>query len=368
MIRQVAIVFILFCIACNSESDPKSDKPVRLKIEGKNLITPEGTTINLRGLNWGWWGTAQPEDASQAVAMSANVIRMPIRWYFGGEGSDIRQTDAPGHIKPEGLVLLDQYINWCVEQKLWVILFAGSDQGAGDADENYWTNAALRTEFIEMWQFLADRYKDKPYMAAFEILSEPHPKKPATSADLLAFYEELIQAIREIDTETPLMIGANDHYDINQMEGVFTTVDDKIIYTFNYYLPTDYVKPDKREEAGLPIVSYPSTYNDFNGVEVELNKEYLVDILQPAVQFRDNHNVPILVNQVGARSRCPGHLQYMEDVGDIFYQYQIPFTYWTYRTRDEATEYGLYWFDKNADVYVSKPDQINLMTSLFERD
>jgi len=366
MSRFLLLFAVLVFVSCDSSLD-QNTRPVRLRADGSNLITPAGETIQLRGLNWGWWGTAEPGDAAEAVLMSANVIRMPFRWYFTGQGSDIRQTGAPGNIKPEGLLQLDQYIDWCIEQKLWVILFAGSDQGAGDAEENYWTSPELRGEFIETWKFLVDRYKNKPYIAAYEILSEPHPKKPATSEDLRIFYEELIEEIRKIDTETPLMIGANDHYDINQMDDVFTSLDDNIIYTFNFYLPTDYIKPDKREEAGLPIVSYPSTYYDFDGAEVILNKDYLADVLQPALDFRQKFNVPILVNQVGARSRCPGHLQYITDVGDIFFNNQIPFTYWTFRTRDDETQYGLYWYDKTSDVYKAKQDQIDLLAELFSR-
>lgn len=364
---------ILFCLAlalaaCDPVADDEITDVVRLKVSGKDLLTPEGKPIQLNGLNWGWWDTALPGDAEQAVTMSANVIRMPFRWYFGGQGSDIRQTGAPGNIKPEGLLQLDQYIDWCIKQKLWVILFAGSDQGAGDAGENYWTNPELRQEFIDTWKFLVLRYKDKPYIAAYEILSEPHPRKPATGEDVKLFYEDLIAEIRKIDAKTPLMIGANDHYDINLMEEVLTAADNNVIYTFNFYLPTDYIKPDKREEAGLPIVSYPGTYTDFEGHEVTLNKNYLATVLQPALDFRQKHNVPILVNQVGVRSRCPGHLQYMTDVGDLFFDNQVPFTYWTFRTRDDETQYGLYWYDKDLDIYVVKQDQFDLLANIFSRD
>lgn len=369
--RQTFLLFtFLFTISgCGDayEPEPPIHKVARLSVDGKSLITPEGSSIELRGVNWGWWGTAQSHDASEAIAMGANVVRMPFRWYFNGEGSDIRQTGAPGNIRPEGLAQLDQYIDWCAKQNLWVILFAGSDKGAGDADENYWTSPELRTEFIETWTFLADRYKDKPYIAAYEILSEPHPKKPYTSDDLREFYEELITELRSVDQDTPLMIGANDHYDINQMSDVLTSIDDKIIYTFNFYLPTDYVKPDKRQEAGLPIVAYPGDYTDFDGNDVHLDKALLIGMLQPALDFRDKHKVPILVNQVGARTRCPGHLQYMEDVGDVFFQNEISFTYWTFRTRDDEKEYGLYWYDKKNDQYFVKQEQMDLMTNIFKR-
>lgn len=359
---------IAFASCKKSEGPPANDnKPQRLTIDGKNIRTPDGNVIDLRGLNWGWWETAQPQDAAEAVAMGANIVRMPFRWYFGGSNSNIRQTGAPGNIKPEGLQLLDQYINWCVDQKIWVLLFAGSDLGAGDSTQNYWTNPSLKQEFIDTWQFLVQRYKDKPYIAAYELLSEPHPKKPVTDQQVVSFYEDVIAAIRKYDTITPVMIGANDHYDINLLGNAVTTRDKKVIYTFNYYLPTDYIKPDKREEAGLPIVSYPGTYKDFDGNTVNLNKDYLTQILQPAVQFRNDHNVPVFVNQMGARSRCPNNINYLTDVCDIFYQYKIPFTYWTYRTNDDENGYGLYWFNKTTGQYVFKPDPAAVLKAAFQR-
>jgi endoglucanase len=367
-IRILLVASVTAITACKKTGRPPAgDTPARLTVEGKNIKTPDGNTIELRGVNWGWWETAQPQDAVEAIAMGANVIRMPFRWYFGGTGSDIRQTGAPGNIKPGGLALLDQYIDWCVQQKIWVVLFAGSDLGAGDSTENYWSNTSLRQEFIATWEFLADRYKNKPYIAAYELLSEPHPKKTVSATQVLQFYEEIMTAIRKHDTLTPFMIGPNDHYDINLLEDIRSTKDPKIIYTFNYYLPTDYIKPDKREQAGLPIVSYPDTYTDFDGNTVHLTKDYLVQILQPAIQFRNKYQVPVFVNQMGVRSRCPNNLVYLADVCDIFYQYQVPFTYWTYRTRDDEKEYGLYWFNKTTQQYVFKSDPAAILVNAFKR-
>ena len=368
--RSLIPLFVILFFSCKKNDntpDEYNNAPTRLTISGKTIKTPEGNTIELRGVNWGWWATALPQDAAEAVAMGANVVRMPFRWYFSGANSDIRLTGAPGNIKPEGLVLLDQYIDWCASQKLWVVLFAGSDQGAGDSTQNYWTNTSLKQEFIATWQFLAQRYKNKPYIAAYELLSEPHPKKPVTSQQVVQLYEELIAAVRKYDTITPVMIGPNDHYDINLLEESISNKDPKIIYTFNYYLPTDYIKPEKREQANLPIVSYPDNYTDLDGNQVTLNKNYLTQILQPAIKFRNDHNVPVFVNQMGARSRCPNNLNYLTDVCDIFYHNQIPFTYWTYRTNDDANEYGLYWFNKQTKQYVFKSDPAAVLKSAFGR-
>jgi Cellulase (glycosyl hydrolase family 5) len=340
--------------------------PVRLRVSGDKILTPEGNPIELRGVNWGWWGTAQSQDAREAAVLGVNVVRIPFRWYFEGEKSDIRDSNAPGNISPEGLRLLDQYINWCIEQKIWVVLFGGSDRGAGNSQDNYWTNPELRQEFFETWEFLVQRYRGLPYIAAYEILSEPHPKKPATSKDLLKFYQEAIEVIRRNDPQTPIIIGPNDHYDINQLEDVYTNQDNKLIYTFNFYLPTEYVKTQKRAERGLPLISYPGTYEDRDGQTITLNKEYLATLLAPAIDFRSKYNVPVFVNQVGVRSEAPGSLQYMADVLDLFYQNNIAFTYWTYRTRHNNSQHGLYWMDENG-TYHPKRDQIEVLRRALNR-
>jgi hypothetical protein len=70
---------------------------------------------------------------------------------------------------------------------------------------------------------------------------------------------------------------------------------------------------------------------------------------------------------MGVRSRCPNNLTYLTDVCDIFYQDHISFTYWTYRTRDDANEYGLYWFNKTTQQYVFKPEPAAILNAAFGR-
>ncbi len=365
------LIFILtvinFLIPVQPASSQNQSAVSRLRVEGQNILAPDGTKVVLKGINWGWWDTAQSGDAYEAKEIGATVIRMPFRWYFTGDKSDIRETNAPGHINPEGLKLLDQYIEWCSKQKIWVILFGGSDQGAGDNRENYWTNPELRKEFLETWVFLVERYKNQPYIGAYEILSEPHPKKPVTSKDLLQFYEEAIATIRQHDQKTPLIIGPNDHYDINQLPDVYTKKDSNIIYTFNYYLPTEYCKTEKMKEKGLPLVTYPGSFKTRDGKKIIFNRNYLDTLLQPALQFREKYKVPVFINQVGVRSEAPGHLQYLEDVLELFSDYQIHFTYWTYRTRHDQTQHGLYWLDEKG-VYHPKSDQIAILKKYFQMD
>ncbi|PSF39489.1 hypothetical protein C7H19_01495 [Aphanothece hegewaldii CCALA 016] len=350
------------------QTESIKQSPVRLTVKGSQIFTPEGKLIEWRGVNWGWWGSIQPQDGVETAKMGANAVRLPFKWYFSGKKSDIRDSNAPGNISPEGLALLDKYVDWCVQQKLWVILSATSDEGAGDNAENYWTNPALRKEFFETWAFLVQRYKNKPYIAAYEILNEPHPlrKKYATTKEVQKFYQEAIEVIRQYDSTTPLIVGPSDNYDLNQLPNIYIKNDKNLIYTFNYYEPSEYVKTNRREVKGLPLITYPGTFQNRQGETITLNKEYLARLLQPAVKFREQYNVPLFVNQVGVRSEAPGQLKYIADVLALFDQYKIPYTYWTFKTEEDQSQQGLYWLDEKGN-YQPKTELIELLKKSFSR-
>lgn len=149
-----------------------------------------------------------------------------------------------------------------------------------------------------MWEFLADRYKNTPYIAAYELLSEPHPPKPYTSANVREFYEELTPRIRAIDPDIPVIFGPDDHYEITLMNHTYSTGTTNVIYTFNFYEPTEYIKQTQASNSGT-YIEYPSTYySEKKKQNITLDKEYLRSVMMNAINFRDTYNVPIFNNQV----------------------------------------------------------------------
>ncbi|HEV8692459.1 MAG TPA: cellulase family glycosylhydrolase, partial [Ideonella sp.] len=272
-----------------------------------------------------------------------------------GSKADMRMTSAPGHFEPEALKKLDQQIKWATDAGLWVVLFGGSDKGAGGASDNYWTSPALRQEYKEAWAFIVQRYKDTPRIAAYELLSEPHPKKPATTADLRKLYEELITNVRRYDARTPVVIGADDHYAIDQLQGVYTKVDDKIIYAANFYLPKEYCKSWRRKELDKAPIAYPGPYVDRGGVSRKLDAAALEGFLKPALDFRERNRVPVFIDQVGCMSVAPGVLDYTKDTLALMRRHQMHWAFWTYRVNHAGPrEHGL-WYNQ-GDGWKLKTD------------
>lgn len=319
-LRQLVFGVTTAVVLLSGSVPASAAAPERLSVSGANVVDPSGKPIVLRGYNWGHWGTVQPQDPGAHVAAGANSVRIPLRWW-GEWKDDVDSRDPdehnPSHIKPGHLDLLDRTIEQASAAGMWITLFVDSDhgQGAGGRPDNFWTNPVMKQQFKEVWQFLARRYKTKPYMGAFEILPEP---KPVGQDDthVRAFYDEMIGVIRGIDRRTPVVVGPNDNYSCSRLEGAHTTADPKVIYTCNYFI-----------------------------FENPLNR------IRAITDFRTAHNVPVWINQVGIEG-CEDDAVAKEKARDVLGAFQdngIGWAWWTYRLNGtNACTHGIYYLDPAA--------------------
>ena len=83
----------------------------------------------------------------------------------------------------------------------------------------YWNLDGIQDAYVNSWKQVATRFKDKPNLLGYELINEPFPGlfflDPSWApAQLEPFYEELIPAIRDIDSQTPIFFqnsgGASD--------------------------------------------------------------------------------------------------------------------------------------------------------------
>ena len=355
----------------------------RLVVKGSQILLPSGTPVTLHGFVWGSWGTPLQQDAADNVSQGANYVRIPLSWYFGsgtgatdcGTGQDSYDPGAPGNILPANLAILDQEVAWASAAHLWVNLMVRG----GDCD--FWTNPKVIPQYIQMWQFLANRYKNTPYIGSYELLSEPHPArlsdKSANNTEVKALYERVITAIRTIDPLTPVVVGPAQTYDIRNLEQIYLPDQTNVIYTFNFFEPTAYVKSTKLAKFKGSTGS-PGTYSDQadtttscsypgKGQSVLVNQTWLVGLLSCATNFRNAHNLPVYANQVGIFSNVPDAAQYLRDVLGLFNQNGINFTYWEYRAHglNNANDQAVMYQTSNG-TWQTKMDWLNLIDSYFK--
>ena len=312
---------------------PTDGQPARLHVSGDQVVDPSGHPIVLRGYNWGQWGTAQPQDAASNVRQGANSVRIPLRWWGKWKpGVDSRDVAAPGHIDPTHLAQLDKTIRSATNQRLWVDLFVDSNygQGANGSKDNFWTDPTLRTQFFQMWTFLAARYAHTPYMGALELLPEPRAQGVSDAA-VRSFYNSLITTVRKVDARTPIIIGPNDGYSAAHLVDAHTTIDKNLIYTADYF-----------------IFDHP------------LQK------LSQLRAFRARFHDPVWVNQVGIPSGNPDSESKARTVLSALNKVNIGWAWWTYRDLGtKSTGEGIFYRSSTSSTahWIVKTPWLSLVGS-----
>ncbi len=309
---------------------PPAPGVARLTVSGSKLLKPDGSEIKLRGINEGTWGTMKASDPDLIATNGGNCIRLPLRWWgpYGGSTTDSRDDTATATalIKQSNITQVMQEIQWAVDRGLWIIFFidsncgqSGLQGGTGPTDEgpaycdptyqygtsgnNFWTNLDARALFLNVWRYMATLLKDVPNIAMFELLPEPLNGTDVTYAGVVReFYLECMNAVREVDARTPFLIGPNDGYNMNFADEMFMTGRSDVVYTGNL-LSASIVQPIATLRARL---------------------KNLLDL-------RTLRNVPLLVQQVGARVvNDPGHAYLMAALAELNAN-DVHWTYWQLR-------------------------------------
>jgi|SRR5579863_1754619 len=318
MRHLAALACALALAACSNAAPPQAPgnthfvvppPPVaRLAVNGTQIIDEHGKPIALRGFVWGWWGTVQPNDAADNARQGATVVRIPLRWWGPyPPGMDSRSDNAPGHIDPAHLAVLDGMIHQASAAHLWIDLFVDSDCGqaslqfdtaancgvaASRQPDNFGNDPTMLREFEELWAFLAARYKATPYVGMYEPL--PEPGEASLGLNAPAFYSALIPLIRAADPATPILIGPQPDYRMDKIANAWLSTPG-LIYT-----------GDMLDGFDLSKLAYATT-------------------------FARARNVPVFVQQVGTRfsdananAATAAELAALNASG-------IGWTWWTYR-------------------------------------
>ncbi len=145
----------------------------------------------------------------------------------------------------EGFQLLDHLIQWCKKYDIYVIIdmhgAPGGQTGANiDDSPNDQPELFMDKKFEErlllLWNRIAERYKDEPTVAAYDLLNEPLPKR--TGADrynslLEPLYRRITESIRKIDPKHMITLEGADW--ANDWSVFSKPFDSNVFYQFHYY-------------------------------------------------------------------------------------------------------------------------------------
>ena len=245
----------LCCLAC-TQKPQDLPKDAFVRVSGPYLIEPDGDTLFIKGTNLGNWlnpegymfgfqktnsawmidqmfkqmvgpdFTAEfwkmfkdnyvtEKDIEFIASRGANTIRVPFHYKLFTDEDYMGLT-----ADQDGFKRLDDVIGWCRTHGLYVILDmhdAPGGQTGDNIDDSYGYPWLLESEasqqlFCDIWKRIAEYYRNEPVVIAYDLINEPiapyFENVPELNAKLEPLHKRVTAAIREVDPNHIIMIGA----------------------------------------------------------------------------------------------------------------------------------------------------------------
>ena len=350
-----------------------------LKVFKGSIVNDENKPVFLRGVNLGSWLMMEayffyspniPEKAFRREFIKALgrdalddfdrsfrahfITERDIQWVKKSGFNCVRVPfhhrvveGKPYTYDSPGLSFLDDIVRWGEKHKVWVILDLHAAPGAQNHDwhsdsagkAELWTNQTYQKRTLALWEFLADRYKDREYVAGYDLLNEAVLQDPGP---LNTFYKKLIQRIRSVDGRHILFIEGNRW--AQDIECLDAFEDGNYALSIHSYEPIDFTF------NFVPHVSYPIRCRG-----KRWNKGVMKKNLSRHARLARQRGVPVFVGEFGVNYRggCYGEHLWVKDMVDCFQEFGFHWTYWTYK----AVKNGV--FPDGLLSYYDNPPWVN---------
>lgn len=331
-------------------SAPNHREPVRfLHAEGRQIVDSEGQAVELRGCNIGGWLLIEPwiagldfqqgvetekelwdilgkrfgeaakldlirtyrasffneADVKQIAEIGLNCIRIPVWW---------RAISDP--VYGGDIAWLDHCIQWCSRNGVYAIIdLQGAPGGQAKESANVgepadggalWKDQVFKNQTIRLWRDLANRYKNEPAVAAYDLLNEGTAAPDV--GDLLDLYDTLYTEIRRVDSRHMIVMETVSGFHIlPQPENMGWT---NVVYSFHLYpqwfseglqIPAKILPKLQRIALGYNTPTYMGEFNSITsergGADAFLRYREVADYYEWAWTFwtykaiSDNHDI-----------------------------------------------------------------------------
>lgn len=332
----LSIILLSLCASVASNGQSRF-----VTTRGKDLASPDGKPLLLKGINLGNWLLPEGYMFKFKTANSPRLIHTVINELVGeDEGrrfwktyhenyiarEDIRfikqagfnsvrvpfsyrlfvSEGEPQKLAGAGYELLDRVVDWCKKEGLFVILDMHAAPGGqtGDNIDDSWgypflfESAESQDLTVNIWRKIAARYRDEPTVIGYDLLNEPiahYFDGVYLNPKLEPLYRRIVAGIREVDRNHIIFLGGA-QWDTN-FKVFGTPFDDKVAYTFHKYW-------------------------------MEVNQQ----AIQEYLDFRDKHNVPVWMGESGENTD-----EWIGSFRTLLERNNIGWCFWPYKKLDATS-------------------------------
>ncbi|MFI6511901.1 glycoside hydrolase family 5 protein [Streptosporangium sp. NPDC050855] len=219
-----------------------------LSVAGSRLVDAAGTPVRLRGVGLGGWLNMEnfitgypaneasmrtavrealgeeraemffdrlltsffgPDDAALLAGLGTNCVRIPINYRH------LESDDRPFEIDEHGFRHLDRVIRLLGEHGIYSVIDLHALPGAQNQhwhSDNpthiaaFWQHRHFQDRAVHLWEVMADRYRDNPWVAGYNPVNEPGDPSGQVVGP---FYDRLVKAVRAVDPGHVLFLDGN---------------------------------------------------------------------------------------------------------------------------------------------------------------
>jgi aryl-phospho-beta-D-glucosidase BglC (GH1 family) len=285
------LLMLLFVSIISTQSNAQGF----LKTKGKAIVNQNGKNVLLRGMGLGGWmlqegymlhvnkdsrqyrikerlevlmGAAKTKtfydtwllngtrkiDVDSMHRWGFNSIRLPMHYNLYTLPVEKEPVAGKNTWINKGFEMTDKLLAWCKANHMYLILDMHATPGGQGNDMNIsdrnpdnpslWDSEANKQKMIALWRKLAERYKNEPNIAGYDIINEPNwgfddPEKDKnglkekTNGLLRKLMVDITAAIREVDKKHIIIIEGNGWG--NNYNGILPTWDNNMVLSFHKY-------------------------------------------------------------------------------------------------------------------------------------
>jgi endoglucanase len=257
-------------------------------------------------------------DAEYIKSLGLNLVRIPISYH------NFEDDMNPRVIKQSTFKHLDRVIELCAKHQIYTIIdlhaFPGFQNQHWHSDNPthkslFWKHKDFQDRAVLLWEVIAQRYKDQPWVAGYDLMNEP---ADPTGRKVLPYYKRLRDAIRKIDINHILFLEGNTYATDFSM---FTEVWDDVVYANHDYATPGFIYGG----------DYPG-YTDGKYFDKETLEQYFLK----RSEFMLSRNVPIWVGEfgpvyTGIPEKDEMRYQVLKDQLAYYKKYEVSWCIWLYK-------------------------------------
>lgn len=258
------------------------------------------------------------EDASFIHSLGLNLVRLPFNYRHFEDDMN------PMVIREGGLKHLDRVIKICADHEIYTVLDLHAAAGYQNQDWHsdnpspqafFWQHKHFQDRAVWLWEIIADRYKDNPWVAGYDPLNEP---SDPSGVMLDAFYRRVVAAIRNIDPNHIIFLEGNRY---SQDFSVLGPPLPNIVYSLHNYAVPGFI--DGGEYPGFSRGEY-------------FDKSVLHGKLMQSCHYMIKNQTPIWVGEFGPvytgdPKKDAMRYQILEDQLSFYRDLGANWSLWTYK-------------------------------------